>query len=154
MSNVSKAVEAIKEDVAGKTILEVACGSAEFSIEAAKTAAKVVCIDAETARIPADLPANVEFARMDATAMTCADASFDTVVMYNAMGRLEDVLGPVLAQCRRVVKPGGQIYAISTWMMEKYVIEQQLLPALVEAKTGMAHTKRDVDNIAIVRIQA
>lgn len=152
MSNAEKAVEAIREAIEGKRVLEVACGCAEFTIEAAKLANEVQCIDLETARIPEKLPENVTFTQMDASKMTFADASFDTVVMYNAVGHLEDVLGPVLAQCRRVVKPGGAIYVLSTWMMDKFVIEQSLLTALVESKSGAAHTRREAGNLTIVKI--
>ncbi len=155
MSNASRAVEAIMAAIDGKMVLEVACGDAAFSVEAAKSAAKVCFAGPSADRYAEALSdcGNIEAAQADAAALPFADGAFDTVVIFNGMARLEDVLGPVIAQCRRVVKADGAIYVISTRMMDKFTVEQSLLPALVEAKAGAGHTRRDADGIAIVEIR-
>lgn len=43
MTDIDKPLSMILKDISGKIVLEVACGCAEFSIHAAKTAKAVYC---------------------------------------------------------------------------------------------------------------
>lgn len=132
MPRVKQAVWHVKRAIEGKNILEVACGQAEFSICAAEFAASVSCIDLDEFRL---LPRvkecrNIEFRQMDAAHMQYKPASFDAVILYNAIGHLEEVMRQVLEECFRVVKEGGPVYIISSFRMDKQVIEHRLLPML------------------------
>ncbi len=132
MSNMSKAVELICDNIAGKRVLEAACGSGEFTLEAAKTAAHVDCIDLDGQRLLPEIAqqGNVAFWEMDASAMAFPDNSFDTVVLYNAVGHIGDRLEKVIDECVRVAKGTGGVYIISSWMMDKCAIEDDVLPLL------------------------
>lgn len=111
-------VKALSSDIADKSILEVACGCAEFSVSAARYAKSVDCIDIETQRVPTDMPSNVSFQRMDACHMTYSDAIFDTVIMYNAFAHVYTQWDLIEKECLRVLKPSGYFYVISTWSMD------------------------------------
>jgi len=131
-SRVSQALAHIQSDIADKRVLEVACGCAEFSICASAYAANVVCIDLDSSRLSPAVQKceNVLFRLMDATSLTYDQDSFDSVVMYNAVGHVDHVLDAVLSECLRVVRPGGRIWIISSFKMDHYVIESSLIPIL------------------------
>ena len=60
------------------------------------------------------------------------DDLFDTAVLYNAVGHLEEIIDEVLSECRRVVKPNGDIYLISSFKMDKWFLRDTLLRRLQE----------------------
>ena len=132
MSRVSQAISRIEKDITGKKILEVACGCAEFSICASKRASAVHCIDLDDHRLKPEIQAceNVLFQKMDATDMDYPDQAFDTIVMYNAVAHLDAVIEPILKECRRVLRPGGSIYVVSSFKIDYHVITNQLIPSL------------------------
>lgn len=103
----------------GETVLDVACGTGNLTIPAAKKGAAVAGVDVaanllESARVAAEaesLP--IEFNLGAAEDLPCADASFDTVIsMFGVMftGRPEAALAELL----RVTRPGGRI-ALANW---------------------------------------
>ena len=135
MSRAELAVELIAPAIAGRDVLEVACGSAEFGLAAAESAESVVCIDTDDSRLSPLVHdcENLRFRRMDAAAMRFGSDSFDTVVLYNAVFHLEDQLGTVFDECLRVLRPGGLFCAISSWSLDRPVLTDVLLP-LIEAR--------------------
>ena len=139
MSRAELAVELIAPAIAGRDVLEVACGSGEFSLAAAEDATAVVCIDLDDSRLSPLVGdcENLRFRRMDGAAMRFGDESFDTVVLYNAVFHLEDQLDAVLGECLRVLRPGGLFCAISSWSLDRPVLTDVLLP-LIEAR-GMRY---------------
>ncbi len=152
MKRVEQAIAHIAENVSGKSVLEVACGCAEFSLAAAPAAKSVDGIDLDYLRLPpqARKTEGFAFTIMDATNMTFADASFDTVVMYNAIGHLCAVLEKVLKECLRVTKPGGVIFVISSFRMDMPVIDEKLLPLL--AKKQIAFTEESDGTFRYMKI--
>lgn len=64
--------------------------------------------------------------------------SFDTAVMYNAIGHLGAVLEKVLKECLRVTKPGGAIFVISSFRMDMPAIDEKLLPLLAKKQIAFA----------------
>lgn len=140
MYRIQQAAEKIKKDIAGKNVLEVACGTADFSLAASEFAEHVDCIDLDDFRlnsVVAKCP-NIAFKRMDATALRFANGTYDTVVVYNALAHLETVIDRVVSECLRVVKLGGNIYFISSFSMDKYTIENKFLPHLSDIKLDYA----------------
>lgn len=109
----------------GERVLDVACGSGNLSIPAARAGAAVNGADIATnlleqarARAEAEGLA-IQFDEGDAEALPYADASFDTVVsMYGAMFALRPEL--VSAELVRVCQPGGRI-AMANWTPEGFV---------------------------------
>ena len=93
MTRVKQALNRIRDEIEGQTVLEVACGCAEFSIAASEIAKKVNCIDIDLFRLDEEISAysNVAFDLMDATDMKYEDNAFDTVVIYNAIAHLDTV---------------------------------------------------------------
>ena len=135
MSQVSKAVEKIEADIAGKKVLEAACGRAEFSVCASKFAKEVFCVDMVSFRLKEEVMEceNLTFEQMDVTAMKYEEQTFDTVVMYNAIAHLDTIIPETLKESKRVLKAGGCIYVISSFKMDKAVIEEKLVPYLEES---------------------
>ncbi len=146
MKRAEQALAHIAENIRGKDVLEVACGCAEFSLCAAKTAESVTGIDLDYLRLPpqARKTEGFTFVIMDATNMSFADESFDTVVMYNAVGHLCAVLEKVLKECVRVAKNGGKIFVISSFRMDMPVIDEKLLPILKKKQISFETEKDDI----------
>ncbi|MCX6035559.1 MAG: class I SAM-dependent methyltransferase [Chloroflexi bacterium] len=103
----------IKTLSAGR-VLDVATGNGQFInflIESLKDYDEIIGIDTSEKAAVAfaeafkDKP-QVRFVRMDAVKMNFPDASFDTVCISNSLHHMPD-LEPVLAEMRRVLRPGG-----------------------------------------------
>ena len=132
MTRVKQMLNGIKDKIEGQTVLEVACGCAEFSIAASEIAKKVNCIDLDSVRLNKEISEcnNVTFELMDATDMKYGDKTFDTVVIYNAIAHLNTVFPSVLKECDRVLQAEGSIFIISSFGIDKTVIEESLIPYL------------------------
>ena len=103
----------------GTKVLDVACGTGNLSLPAARLGADVTGVDiapnlVEQARANAASEGlKAKFDEGDAEALPYADASFDaTVTMYGAMFAPRPEL--VAAELKRVTKPGG-IIAMGNW---------------------------------------
>lgn len=134
MKRVERVIQHIADSLNDKDVLEVACGCAEFSYAASNIAKTVTCIDLDDKRIKLNIAerTNIKFQILDATNMSFDDDLFDTAVLYNAVGHLEEIIDEVLSECRRVVKPNGDIYLISSFKMDKWFLRDMLLRSLQE----------------------
>ena len=132
MKRVDRVLFRLMPDIVSKRVLEPACGCAEFSVAAATHAAEVVCFDLDDKRLDPTVRQTLKlrFEIMDATAMRFPDGSFDTVVLYNAIGHLAHIAEPVLRECLRVVNTTGVVWIVSSFRMDKTVIQEMLLPLL------------------------
>jgi ubiquinone/menaquinone biosynthesis C-methylase UbiE len=132
MKRVDRVLFRLMPDIVSKRVLEPACGCAEFSVAAATHAAEVVCFDLDDKRLDPTVRQTLKlrFEIMDATAMRFPDGSFDTVVLYNAIGHLAHIAEPVLWECLRVVNTTGAVWVVSSFRMDKSVIQETLLPLL------------------------
>lgn len=118
MKKADSAVHLLTNDIQGKHILEAACGSADFSIAAARYAGSVACIDLDKSRLKSDLPVNVHCDLMDAASMHYGDDLFDTVVLYNAFYHIGRQWDSIQKECMRVLKPTGKLYIIGSWQLD------------------------------------
>jgi SAM-dependent methyltransferase len=109
----------------GDRVLDVACGSGNLAIPAARAGATVTGVDIATNLIEqardraAAEGLSIQFDEGDAENLPYADAAFDVVVsMYGAMfaPRPELVAGELLRACR----PGGRI-AMANWTPEGFI---------------------------------
>ncbi len=152
MKRVDAAVERMSPDLIGKRVLEPACGCGEFAVAAAEIAGQVVCSDLDEGRLSPRVKTTpgLRFERMDAACTGCADGSFDTVVLYNAIGHLAHIAGPVLRECRRVVGDAGAIWIVSSFRMDKAVIRETVLPLLEQM--GLPHSLDDDSVFTFLRI--
>lgn len=103
----------------GETVLDVACGTGNLTIPAAKSGAVVAGIDVaatllESARVAAEAESlRIDFRAGAAEDLPYGDGEFDTVIsMFGVMfaGRPEAALSELL----RVTRPGGRI-ALANW---------------------------------------
>src|SRR5690349_23878173 len=109
----------------GMTVLDVACGTGNLALPAARTGATVTGVDIapnsiEQARANAKAAGlNVQFDEGDAEALPYEPASFDAVVtMFGAMfAPRPDV---VAAELKRVCSPGGVI-AMANWTPSRLI---------------------------------
>jgi SAM-dependent methyltransferase len=103
----------------GTSVLDVACGTGNSAIPAARLGASVTGVDIapnllEQARINASNEGlQIQFDEGDAEALQYGDASFDAVVtMFGAMFAPRPAL--VAAELKRVCRPGGFV-AMANW---------------------------------------
>ena len=113
-------------EIEGKRILEVACGTGDFSLAAAHYAVYVDCIDIDPHRLNSRIAGeeNISFQQMDAGKMNFSDEAFDSVVLYNALFHIKDQWAEVLAECRRVLKSEGKILIVGTWKLDTSLMEE------------------------------
>lgn len=143
MRTVDNALKLLDEKANNKKLLEVACGCAEFSIAASKYYKQVECIDIVDSRLKSEIYEchNIQFHKMDATSMEYKENTFDTIVMYNAVKHLEEILGLVLDECLRVLKKDGNIYFISSFSIDKPVLKTTI-PHLLDS-IGLSYNVKE-----------
>ena len=152
LSRAAQAARLLSPHLAGLDVLEIACGTADFSLAAAETARSVTAIDLDDCRLsPAARSTDgVRFQRMDAAAMTFPDGSFDTAVLYNALGHLTAILPEVIPEALRVLRHGGTLIVCSSFSLDKTVMEEKLLPLLKER--GPPFPRREEGPFHIIEI--
>ena len=122
MKNTDILVNLIMEEIENKTVLEVACGAADFSISASAYSDCVYCIDLDARRLNGKTAANIHFQIMDASKMVYADNTFDTVILYNAFSHIQTQWIEIEQECKRVLKADGVIYIVGTWKLDVHNI--------------------------------
>ena len=102
----------------GVRVLELGTGAGDVALFAAGRGANVVATDLSEAMLEAARQAagdagaaNVEFRRMDASALEFGATEFDAVIARHVLMFLPD-LPVALARVRRVLRPGGKFAAI------------------------------------------
>lgn len=119
MKKTDTLVNMLASDIENKDILEVACGTADFSVSAMRIANRVSCIDLDDSRLNNLVEHNsVTFQIMDATKMTYADNTFDTIVIYNSFFHIQMQWDEIEKECKRVLKNKGIIYVVGTWKLD------------------------------------
>ena len=96
---------------AGRDVLEIACGTGQGLGLLADAAVRVAAGDISPAmveQVRAHYDDRVDARVMDATALPFEAASFDVVVLFEAIYYLPD-LPAFLAEARRVLRPGGDL---------------------------------------------
>jgi ubiquinone/menaquinone biosynthesis C-methylase UbiE len=106
--------------VRGTKVLEVACGTGMFARLAARVVGphgRVVGADASESALAVarrvDITGAVDWRRWDGGRLPFDDETFDVVACQHALARFEDP-GPVVAEMRRLLVPGGRL-GITTW---------------------------------------
>lgn len=128
---------------AGSRVLDVACGTGNTAIPAAKAGAHVTGVDIATNLLEqakkraADERLQIRFEEGDAEQLPYADQSFDVVVtMFGAMFAPRPELAA--AELLRVCKPGGMV-AMANWTPQSFVGKTfQATAKLVPPPPGIA----------------
>jgi SAM-dependent methyltransferase len=116
----------------GMRLLELGCGTGEYTARLAASGAHIAAID-----ISADLlhlaerrglPSRIVFFRGDAERLPFPDASFDAVAGNAVLHHLR--LGPALAEVRRVLRPGGRCAFTEPNMLNPQVAVQKNVPPI------------------------
>jgi ubiquinone/menaquinone biosynthesis C-methylase UbiE len=139
--------------IPGGRVLDVATGSGNFIgflLEGLPACGEIIGIDTSEKGAAAfaenfkEYP-TVRFMKMDAAKMDFPDASFDTVCISNSLHHMLD-LEPVLAEMKRVLKPGG--YFIVAEMYRDNQTETQMTHVLmhhwwaaVDTAKGIVHNE-------------
>lgn len=120
MKKTDTLVRLMSRELEDKEVLEVACGTADFSISASRYARYITCIDVESKRLNSLVEEldNVNFRRMDASQMDFKKDTFDRIILYNALYHIRTQYDAVMAECRRVLKPEGSIILIAAWKLD------------------------------------
>ena len=104
----------IRRAIKGKTVLEIAAGTGLIAKNVADAAESMIATDvAENLLSRARMgyvPQNLDFRYADATFLPFDDDSFDVVIIANAL-HIVDAPRKVLAEIKRVLKPGGRLIA-------------------------------------------
>lgn len=109
-------------DIENKTVLEPACGAADFSLSASAYTDRVYCIDIDAGRLDAENTNKFNFRLMDAAEMDFADNTFDTIVIFNAFYHIQSQWASIKKECMRVLKNDGVIYIVGTWKLDVNVM--------------------------------
>ena len=124
MKKTDRIVRLLKSDIENKDILEVACGTADFSIAASAFANSVSCIDLDDSRLnPIIKQSDVRFQLMDASKMKYSDHAFDTIIIYNAYYHIQAQWKEIEKECKRVLRSKGCIYIIGTWKLDTSIMQ-------------------------------
>lgn len=104
-------------ELKGKRVLDLGCGMGTFTVEAAQRGAVAVGLDMMPTALQAALRvareervSDARFILGDAAQLPAAAATFDVVLAADLTEHLDDrTLGRMLAEVRRVLKPGGRL---------------------------------------------
>ncbi len=92
----------------GSSVLDLACGTADLARELAGAGHRAVGIDSSAGMLVAARAGEAALVQADAGALPFAPGTLDGVVSGFALRNLADLAG-VLAECGRVLRPGGRI---------------------------------------------
>jgi ubiquinone/menaquinone biosynthesis C-methylase UbiE len=130
-------LEQVHRDIAawlgsGSWVLDVGCGTAALAVLLAESGCQVTGIDVAAPMLAqagkrvreAGLVKQVELLEMGAVDLDTAfpDASFDAVVSTLAFSELSgDEIDYTLAECRRILRPGGQLLIADEVLPESFL---------------------------------
>ncbi len=110
----TKAAFDLFQPQSGEKVLDIGCGTGNFSIKLAKRGCKVIGIDIsqvmleEAKKKAKNNNLNINFQKGNALNLDFANNSFDSVFSMTAIEFIED-LEKAFKEMKRVVKPGGKI---------------------------------------------
>jgi len=136
----------------GARVLELGCGTGEFTRRVAPSGARVVALDLSgdlLVKARAKLDGAARFVRGNAHVLPFADASFDVVYGCSILHHLE--VGVALREVRRVLRPGGRLVFSEPNLVNPQVLLMFKIAALKFHYGGspdeMAFTRRAIRRV-------
>jgi len=129
----------------GLKVLEIGCGTGEYTKRIARSNADIVAIDIspELLEVAKDKQKDVTFKVDDAENLSFKDKSFDVVLGCSIIHHLN--IKPVFSEIKRVLKPGGKMMFYEPNMMNPYLMVQK------NSKTVKRWTGESPDETAFFR---
>lgn len=103
-------VELVARYGTGRDVLEVGCGTGLLLGRMGAFAATAVGVDLSPGMLAKAKDRGLDVREGDATSLPFADQSFDVVCAFKVLAHVEDI-ERALAECARVVRPGGWVLA-------------------------------------------
>jgi ubiquinone/menaquinone biosynthesis C-methylase UbiE len=103
-------VELVERYAAGKTVLEVGCGTGLILHRAARFARHAIGIDLSAGMLAKAQQRGLRVAQASATALPIATGSVDVAYSFKVLAHIPDIQG-ALREMARVVRPGGWVLA-------------------------------------------
>jgi SAM-dependent methyltransferase len=96
----------------GGRLLEVGCGTGDLLAGARDLGWSVAGVDFDPAAVAVARRRGLDVAEGDLAGQRYADGSFDAVTMFHVIEHVPDP-GALLAECRRVLAPGGRLVVVT-----------------------------------------
>ena len=136
-------IEVALGSLAGRSLLNVGCGTGGFNVAAARAGVRSVGVDASVeavaiCELKRALGSGGCYAAAEAEHLPFRGASFDLLACISTVEHVRDV-GAALREMVRVLRPGGTlfVYAPSGWALHEKHYKLRWLP-LVPAATGQS----------------
>lgn len=124
----------IRELLKDRKILEVACGNADFSMEAVKYARLVLATDTSLDSYRycnrCYLPVNLALKVVESPCTGLEDAAFDVSVCYNKLSTISADKETVIKEMARVTKTDGYLVFAATLKAEKIAVNELVSSAV------------------------
>jgi ubiquinone/menaquinone biosynthesis C-methylase UbiE len=130
-------VELVERYAAGKTVLEVGCGTGLILHRTARFARHAVGIDLSGAMLTKAHQRGLRVAQAGATQLPIATASVDVAYSFKVLAHIPDIHG-ALREMARVVRPGG-------WVLAEFYNARSLrrLVKAIKPPTAVSDTTHD-----------
>jgi len=144
-------VELVERYGAGKTVLEVGCGTGLILHRAVRFARHAIGIDLSAGMLAKAQQRGLRVAQASATALPIATASVDVAYSFKVLAHIPDIQG-ALREMARVVRPGGWVLAeFYNARSLRRLVKALKPPTAVSDKTHDEHVFTRYDDAAAIR---